>query len=234
MTLLPVLGFLLGALALQPAGSELAERLARFDEKTAAIDDLSAEFEQQKHSSLLRKPMISRGQVRVHGEVIRWDTREPIESVIRVDETDARIYYPDQKLLEVYDLGADLRFLAGSPVPRLSTLGEQFEIAPDDGADLDESVTMRAGALVVSLVPRDERLAARIKRIRLVLDEHVGVMRLFEIVDRQGDRSVVQFREIRINTGLEQSDVELRVPAGVRVSRPFGGGADGAGAGSAP
>lgn len=214
-------------LCAQPRGLE--ERLAIFDAKTSEIADLTAHFEQEKHSVLLRTALVSRGTVRVRGEVIRWEAREPIESVIRVDSHDARIYYPDQKLVEIYELGADLRFLAGSPVARLGALKDRFVIGADDGAGLDERLVGRAGVFVVSLAARDERLASRIERIRLVLDGDGGVMRQFELTDGEGERTVITFTDIRVNVGLGVEDVALDVPDGVRVSRPFGGGEAGSG-----
>lgn len=200
----------------------LAARLDRFDERTERIDDLTARFEQRKHSVLLRRPLVSRGRVLVKGETLLWMTREPVESRIRVDETDARVYYPDQNLLEIYDLGADLRFLAGSPVPRMASLREQFDIRETDADGMDDEVVRRDHLLIVALSPRDERLAERIERIRLVLDEDAGVMRLFEVTDPQGDRTTIVFKDIRTNTGLTEDDIALDVPPDARVTRPFG------------
>ena len=196
----------------------IEERLDRFDALTSEIEDLTATFEQRKHSVLLRKPLVSRGTVSVRGEVVRWDTKEPVSSVIRVDATDARMYYPDQNLLEIYDFGADLRFLAGSPVPQLDALKERFELRETDAAGL-EGVD---DDLVISLTPFDERIAERIERVRLALDEEAGVMRQIEILDPDGERTVIVFKKMRINQGLGEADVALETPDDVRVSRPFG------------
>jgi outer membrane lipoprotein-sorting protein len=205
-----------------PSTSGLAARLEAFDQKTRLIEDLSATFEQQKHSALLRKPLISRGRVRVKGDVIRWDTREPIESVIRMDDREARVYYPDQKSLEVYPLVADLRFLAGSPVPRLTDLELHFDIGVCDADGLDEKIAGRPGSLVVELIPKEERLRERVTRIRLVLDEQAGVMRLFELTDPSAELTVIKSTDITLNAGLTDEDVALVAPPDVTVSYPLG------------
>jgi outer membrane lipoprotein-sorting protein len=214
------------ALAWQPAeetsSPSLKARLEAFDAKTREIEDLSARFEQEKHSALLRKPLVSRGRVRVKGDVIRWDTREPIESVIHMDDRQARIYYPDQNSLEVYPLVADLRFLAGSPVPRMAELEEHFDITECESDGLEKAIAERADSLVVALKARDERLASRVSRIRLVLDERAGVMRLFELTDPSGERTLIRFTEIKVNLGLDVEDVALDTPAETKVSYPLG------------
>src|SRR4051812_32568629 len=83
----------------------LWNRLVEIDSRAAKLTDLSADFEQQKHTTLLKKPLVSRGKVQIAGSTMRWDTTNPEPTVMLLDEKEARLYYPKQSTLEIYSLG---------------------------------------------------------------------------------------------------------------------------------
>ena len=55
----------------------LDARLAEVDQLAGRIADLTADFVQLKHTALLKKPLESRGSLRVKGSAMRWDTTAP-------------------------------------------------------------------------------------------------------------------------------------------------------------
>src|SRR6185295_6863307 len=109
-----------------PQASELNAKLDALDKKIAAIKDLSADFEQSKKTALLKKPMTSSGTIRLKGQRTRWDTKKPHPTIMTIDTAEVRIYYPDQKTVEVYAIQGEMARLASSPLPRIGVIREQF------------------------------------------------------------------------------------------------------------
>src|SRR5690348_2310902 len=64
----------------------LWERMTRVNDLATKVADLTAHFEQQKFTPMLKKPLTSSGTVRVLGSTMRWDTTKPEPSVIFADE----------------------------------------------------------------------------------------------------------------------------------------------------
>ena len=194
----------------------LAEALRQIEARVAEIDDLTAEFEQRKHTALLREPMISRGTVRVRGNQMRWDTRTPDASAMLMDGSALQIHYPDHGLLEIYPLNERLGQLAASPLTRPSALREHFIIAPDAAR-----AELKTPHLPLRLTPRNEQLAEHVREVRIAIDSERGFLLRMEMVDGDDERIEMVFTDHRINTGLTKRDLELVVPEGTRIVRPL-------------
>ena len=216
-----------------PAGAGDAgsfdELLADIDRRSAQISDLTATFEQQKFTALLRKPLTSTGVVRVKGAVSRWDTKKPEPAVLHADRREIRMYYPRQKVVEVYPIDRRLSELAASPLPRLAALRQHFTIerhaGPAGGAT--------ANQLPLRLLPKDDFLKEHVDEVRVVLDVATACVVSVEVLDADGDRTLIRFDGVKLNTGLKEADLSLEMPVGTRVSRPLDGSAGGGEGGSA-
>src|SRR5438270_886466 len=103
-----------------PPGLDAAlwERMKSVDAKSGAIADLTANFEQQKFTPLMKKPLISKGTLVAKGAGMLWDTRSPEPTVMRVDEKEVTLFYPKQKTAEVYRMGGKFEMITSFPVPR--------------------------------------------------------------------------------------------------------------------
>ena len=209
------------AVATDPA---LEAKLADIDTRADKIQDFTANFEQKKYTALLRKPLLSGGVVRVQGAIVRWDTARPEPQVLFSDSKEVRMYYPKQKLLEIYPIDERMSDLAASPLPRLGTLRHSFAIeripfaeikvdAPDlvDGPD---QVPLR-------LKPVNAFLKEHVREVRVLLDARTATMLCVTTVDSDGDRTVIRFNDVRLNTGLKPADVQLTAPADVKISHPL-------------
>ena len=216
-------GFM-GALALiavlQLAHDDFDARLAAIDSRAAQVTDLTADFEQQKHTALLREPMVSSGVVRVRQGSVLWETRQPRRSSLGVDSRQATVYYPEQKAAEIYPLQAETRLLGASPLPRIKKLREAFELRPIDAADLVEQP--QKDWIGLELTPRPGPLKDHVERVRALLDPGPPAIVALEMIDADGDRTVLRFSGVRTNTGLTESDVTLHLPASVSISYPLG------------
>src|SRR6478735_3538617 len=97
--------------------ADLAARLVEIDRRASAITDLTADFAQEKFTPLLRKPLVSKGVIRVRGAAMVWDTRTPEPTRMRIDPQEIRLYYPRQNTVEVFPMDRQLGSLAASPLP---------------------------------------------------------------------------------------------------------------------
>jgi len=198
--------------------AEFRSQLEAIDRKIAQIRDLTARFEQRRHTAMLRTAIVSSGTVRVSGSRMRWDTLEPNASAMVVDEDLLQIYYPDQKVLEVYPIEDRLAQLASSPLPRMRSLMEHFTITRDEPhKDLEKA------HLAIRLTPREAELQEHIRTIRLAVDPEGGYVLRMEITDADEERTVLLLTEHRINTGITEESLTLTVPDDTRRVRPLDG-----------
>lgn len=194
----------------------LIKRLEAIDARGAAITDLTANFEQIKHTPLLKKPLVSSGTLRVKGSVVRWETTKPEPSTMRIDERELRIFYPKQSVVEAYPIAADMRRMTASPLPRLAAIRSEFFISGVDVKELDPAAS-NDGAIGMLLTPKSDSLKEHVATVRVLIDIASACATRVEITDPDGERTEIVFSRMRTNTGLKDSDLALEVPSGVKV-----------------
>lgn len=209
----------------QPASAPTFEqRLERLDARLAETADVRAAFEQSKRSAMLKKPMVSKGTILARGHSVLWQTVEPQKMAMLVTEKEVRIHYPADRLLEVYPLDDRFRQSAIGPIPRAAALKEKFVVAELGVAAMTDAKET-GHLLAMELTPREESLRRHVSSVRVLIDERVPCAVRVVVKDPDGDETDMRFSAVERNTGLTESDVDLRVPEGTRVSTPAGPGA---------
>lgn len=205
--------------------SPFEKRLLDIDAKMAAITDLRADFEQRKKTSLLKKPLVSRGTLVCKGETVLWSTTSPRKSDMLVGDAKVTVYYPDDALAEVYSMGAGFRDAAGGPLPRISKLKETFDFAELDVKLVSPGMQASElkGRIAVKLSPKSAELKAHVASVRVLIDQSVPCADRIVIVDPDGDETELLFTGVKINTGMKDSELELKLPQGTKVSTPAQG-----------
>ncbi len=196
------------------------KRLESIDAAAARVVDLRADFEQRRRTPLLKKPLVSKGVVLTKGDRIRWDTVSPRASSLVIGGGEIRMYYPADRLVEVYTIGEGFSDLAGAPLPRLSKLKERFELSelrPSQMGAEDGD----AGLAAVKLIPRSDELRKHVASVSVLLEVARGSARKIVIVDPDGDETEILFSNVRINSGVGDDEVTLKLGDDVRVSRPL-------------
>ncbi|HEX8524080.1 MAG TPA: outer membrane lipoprotein carrier protein LolA [Tepidisphaeraceae bacterium] len=223
--LTPLLLFLLVGLVAgatsQPAAPEgtvaaLWRRMVEINERGQKIEGLSAAFEQKKFTAMLKKPLVSTGTVRVSKNAMRWDTVRPEPTVMLVDEREVRLLFPKQKTLEVYPIDQKLGSLAASPLPRLEVLRQYFSFKQIPAKELDDQ--SEDGKLALELTPIEASIKEHVERVRVLLDASKGYIVRAEMVDSDGDRTVISFNDVVVK---DQGELKLDVAGDVKVVRPL-------------
>ncbi len=199
----------------------LDARLEAIDARAAEVRDLTADYEQSKKTPMLKKPLVTKGTVKVKGHRTRWDTQGPHPTVMTMDPAEMRLFYPEQKTVEVYPVDAGMAKMAASPLPRISTVREQFTITEVPAKDIDPQAG--AGTIGLKLTPLKESLREHVSTVRVLLDTATAFGRIVEITDSDGDVTTMTFTNVRTNTGLTDDDVLLDLPRGTTISHPLQG-----------
>jgi outer membrane lipoprotein-sorting protein len=189
--------------------------LVEANQKSESILRVSADFEQSKFTPLLKKPLISKGTIHASRTEMLWVTKSPSHTLMSIDAQSARIYYPGDKLLEEFPVAGQLGALGASPMPRLETLSQHFQFTTDPRGKTDESL------LAVMLTPIDAALKEFVSEIHVTIDRSTGLAGQVEIVDRDGDRTVIRFLNAKINPAMDDSQLRIQPPPDVKIVRPM-------------
>jgi outer membrane lipoprotein-sorting protein len=211
------------AAAPNPADEKLAAVLEDVDRRAGRAADLAGRFRQEKHTALLKKPMVSAGRIRMKGPVVRWDTEAPEPGVLYSDGREIRMYYPRQSTVEVYPIDQRLSDLAASPLPRLAVLRQHFKIEPAPPKPQRDTPRDDPSQLEIRLTPNDTYLAEHVEEVRVTLDTAAARVTAVDMLDTDGDRTVIRFTDLKTDTGIKAGDLDLVLPAGTKVSRPLDG-----------
>jgi hypothetical protein len=149
-----------------------------------------------------------------------WETTEPHVIFMQISENSASLYYPKERLQEVYPVSGHLGSLAASPLPRIEALSRHFSFRQDRAAELDPAAD-DATHLALFLSPLDESLRRHLDHVRVLIDPTSGLIIRAEMTDPDGDRTILSFSNMRTNTDLDESDLTVRLPFGVRIVRPL-------------
>ena len=190
--------------------SDLEQDLVAIDRRASEIEAVEAQFIERRYTTLLRAPMESSGTIRAIAGMVRWDTTTPARSTTIITESEVRIFYPDDPLLEVWELTSRIGQLASSPILQIAALRDLFEIAHAGG---------KPGFVTLMLTPLDPLAREHLDHIRLEIDPRTAVVIRVEIGMTDGDRTEIVLDKVKVNTGIKKQDLALEIPPDTPVVR---------------
>ncbi|MEZ6183649.1 MAG: outer membrane lipoprotein carrier protein LolA [Planctomycetota bacterium] len=197
------------------ASPEVKAFLQGWGEAMAEVESLRVRFTQTKTLRLLKKPRVSQGLTVLRGRRLHMTVTRDGEPEIElaVDAERARLYYPKRQTVEVFALD-------GGPPPE-----SPFPLFSGDVAELETTHDLELrdvdGLTELVLVPRDpesktQRVVMRFKDYRVVAVEQTT---------RRGDTVSIQVQEFAVNAEVTDAELELDLPADVKVVDGVRGGA---------
>ncbi len=204
-----------------------------------AINDFQAEFFQESHIASIDRVQRGRGDVsfkflslrqdQVPLAMFRWEYRQPsIQEIVSDGET-LWVYIPENRQVIESDISSVTQRQSENPVTFLTGLGNlsrDFHIrwgAPDHD---------REGNYILELEPI--RTSQMIQSLQIVVDHRAVTEKLqgisgnyfpilaTSVFDPNGNRTTIEFRDIRVNRNISEHFFRFTRPAGVEVVRPTG------------
>jgi outer membrane lipoprotein carrier protein len=184
---------------------EVIQRLKEVRERTK---DFSADLLQEKTISLLKRKMVSRGQIRYKfPDKFCIEFFQPEPSLILFDGKTFLTYLKEEKVAERYHVHSNPtveKYLLFSQDP-FQEKWAQWKIVED-----------QESFLVMEILPKGEDFLFAKTRFRISKKD--WMVTGMEIVEKNGDTTLLQYSNIQSNTGLTESDFKVFLPDDVRVT----------------
>ena len=121
--------------------------------------------------------------------------------------------------MEIYPIEKGWSQLAASPLPRMESLREHFTISPWNWPGNEPA---NAKALMgLKLAPKQEQIREHVSEVRILIDRETACVVAAEVLYPDHDRLEIRFDNIRTNRGIQEQQMELEIPEGTTISRPF-------------
>lgn len=180
-----------------------ANDIERVQKAYEGIKDISGSFIQKSTIRDLKRTDTYKGQFTIKAQKVRWEYRGDNPQVIYMNGEDMLIYQKKEK--QAFRSKFDRATYGQAPLALLGGFGDlrkEFDVTPGNGR--------------LTLKPKGPM--GTISQVDLALgpDDSFPV-EAFVIVDTHGNRTEIQLRNVKINTGVKDSFFEFKVPEGVRV-----------------
>lgn len=193
------------------SANETRDLLARLAAKRGNAG-IQADFRDEKHLSLMQKPVIESGTVSyLPPDKFRREVKDGGLTVC--DGQVLWLYYPQFQSAEKYTLSAN-RTLRDSLHAMTAGLGLQ-----DLAGAFDVEATKTPDGYELTLTPKTSSLRKSFKTIRIDISDSL-VAKQMEILATNGDRTVTTFSNEH-PAKLTVSDFQFTPPKGVTVSEPM-------------
>lgn len=176
--------------------------IEKIERQSARIRSLSAALVQEKHLALFEKPLVLRGNLHLQKpDRFAFRIDSPLRSTMVIVGDELRQWDEDSGEVQTISLADNPGFklvlrqmrgwLSGS---YSSMLGEY------------DATVLRDEPIELAFVPRENALAhGTVERVRVAFEADARHLREIEILDRQGDRTVFRFAEVRVNPEIDPS-----------------------------
>jgi outer membrane lipoprotein-sorting protein len=170
----------------------------------AAIKTLTARFTETSTSSLLTRPLLSRGRLAVERParvVLRYS--DPEQRVVLIEGNTMTMSWPSHNLRQTTDIGTaqgriQKYYVNGST----AELRRQFEIEQHDGSD-------RPGTFHVTMVPKRKQIREALARLDLWVMRSTLLLDAMRMTFANGDTKTMTFEEVLPNAALEQGTFSI-------------------------
>jgi outer membrane lipoprotein carrier protein len=221
---LGLLVLLSGAFARPAQAATAAEWVAKLQSFYDKTQDLDAEFTQETHLKIQEQKQTQSGRVRIKKPGgMRWDYLKPEPKLIVTNGQFIWVYDPDDKQAMKQSLRGNALPSAVSFLYGKGNLTGEFHVTLVPEAQLGEIkpdgkavYPLRPeGGVVLRLVPRTPN--ARFKELYFVVDAQSGHVAQTLMVDPEGGTNHIHFRNVRVNTGLQEALFSWTPPRGTSV-----------------
>ncbi len=196
--------------------AEIDRFLEAWSKQLGDLDSLEVRFRQEKKLKILRRPLVSKGRIRlVKGRLLCevFDRDGKLQSALGIREGVLKLYYPKLKRLEIVKLGDTTAPMAAFPVfgTDPAAMKRDFHLSLQEASPRDAGPS-DAGKPRYQLTLTPKTPGAPLRTMRLHFEGHE--VREVEQVDKNGDRVRMIIETFVRPAEIDPADLEIRVAPG--------------------
>jgi len=201
------------ALPVQAAGQGELDKdfvLRQLARVQGEVEDFTADLIQEKRVSLLREKVISRGVIQFkRPNKVLIELFDPDPSLMVVDGTTLWLYFKRERVAQKYRVGDN---------PMLKRYLMILENPFRDEWGKPASIRKEGDFAVLEVIPGEaETIYAK---VTLWVSTQTWLIRKLALYEKGGDFTILSYENIRVNTGIPDSNFTLDLPADVQILQP--------------
>ena len=217
---------LLAILKVPLKADSLSEVFARMDKVAAQFKSMTADITDVEHTAVVNDDSTMKGVYRIRRA--KGETRMLIEFTgpdaksIQLEGSQARVYYPKIKTVQVYDIGDKRNLIDEFLLLGFGATSNEIKASYDVSAVGAENIGGQP-ATHIKLVPKSKDVLQRLKQADLWIGDSgslVGlpVQQKF-ITSGAGDFKLVTYSNVKLNAPLSDRDLKLKTAGGVQIQQ---------------
>jgi outer membrane lipoprotein-sorting protein len=219
--ILLVLTSALGAAATTP--ESLENVLGRMDRAAASFKDMSADVRWLQHTAAINQDAVDIGTILLkrskHDIRMRVEFTAPDRKSVALQGHKLEIYYPNRNEVEEYDTGKYREMLEQFLLIGFGTSGKELAAAYTMKVLGNETVEGQP-SVHLELIPKSAEMLKNLKKLEMwIADTNLyPAQQKFYLLG--GDYRLVTYTNLKVNTGLRDADLALKLPKDVKRVTP--------------
>jgi outer membrane lipoprotein carrier protein len=174
------------------------------------VEDFTADLIQEKRVSLLREKVISRGVIQFkRPNKVLIELFDPDPSLMVVDGTTLWLYFKRERVAQKYRVGDN---------PMLKRYLMILENPFRDEWGKPASIRKEGDFAVLEVIPGEAETIYT--KVTFWVSTQTWLIRKLALYEKGGDFTILSYENIRVNTGIPDSNFTLDLPADVQILQP--------------
>lgn len=173
---------------------------ALINQSASELQSLQGSFTQLKRMSMLEEEMVSEGIIYYAREnKLRWEYQTPYTYTFILNGSSVVLDTGERS--DVIDVNQSKVFKEIARIMMNSVTGHCI----DDGKDFQSSISSSGDEWIATLVPLNRNLRAMFTTLVLHYNRSLGVVTIVELLEKNGDSTVITLHDIRTNQPIDES-----------------------------
>lgn len=191
--------------------SAIAQRIneaavkSQINAAAAKLRTMQCDFVQTKHMRMLNDKMVSRGRMYyVQPNKLRWEYISPYTYTFVLNNS--QVMMSRGKKNQVIDVNQSKVFKEITRIMMNSVVGKCL----NDGKDFKTSIAGTSTEWIATLVPLKKNMKQMFQTIKIHFNKQRSMVSVVELLERNGDRTVIELRNVRSNQSINGSLFTIR------------------------
>ena len=177
----------------------------RVNQAAAAMKTMQCDFVQTKHLKMLNDVMVAQGKMYYQqSSKLRWEYTNPYAYIFVLNGD--KVLLKNRQRNDVIDVNQNKMFREIASIMMSSVVGNCLS----DDKTFKTTITTANGEWIATLVPKRKDMRQMFQKIVLHFNQQRAVVSCVEMIEKNGDKTVINLKNIRTNETINASVFAVR------------------------